>query len=398
VFLDVLIRRNPAFLEAAIALHQRGEVPANAYALDLDAVRANAEVTRREADRLDLEVLAMTKQVGRTPGFLHGLRAGGIDAAVAVDMTDARALACSGMPLGHLGHLVQVPAAEAGAAAALQPGNWTVFSDDKAAEAAAASRAAGRTQDLLARIHAPGDGFYSGHEGGFPADDVVAVAERLDGLDGGRFAGITTFPALLFDAAARDVRPTPNLATLERAAQRLRDAGFTGIRVNAPGTTSTAVLGLLANHGATQVEPGHGLTGTTPLHGVRDLPERPALCYVTEVSHLHAGRAYAFGGGLYIDPVFDDYQVRALVADGPGLGDARMLDASIPPPAAIDYYAQLDVGDASPPRTGATVVLGFRAQAFVTRAYVVGIEGVATGRPAVAGICTTDGREAQWPR
>jgi predicted amino acid racemase len=398
VFLDVLMRRNPAFLEAAIALHQRGEVPANAYALDLDAVRANAEVTRREADRLGLEVLAMTKQVGRAPGFLDALRHGGIDAAVAVDMTDARALARSGMPLGHLGHLVQVPAAEAGAAAALQPGNWTVFTDDKANEAAAASRAAERTQDLLARIHAPGDRFYSGHEGGFPAQDVVAVAERLDGLDGGRFAGITTFPALLFDAAARDVRPTPNLATLERAAERLRDAGFSGIRVNAPGTTSTAVLGLLADHGATQIEPGHGLTGTTPLHRFRELPELPALCYVTEVSHLHAGRAYAFGGGLYIDPVFDDYQVRALVADRPGLGDARMLDASIPPPAAIDYYAQLDVGDASPPRTGATVVLGFRAQAFVTRAYVVGIEGAATGRPAVAGIWTTDGREAQWPR
>ena len=398
MFLDVLMRRNPAFLEAAIALHQRGEAPANAYALDLDAVRANAEVTRREADRLGLEVLAMTKQVGRAPGFLDALRDGGIDAAVAVDMTDARALARSGMPVGHLGHLVQVPAAEAGAAAALQPRNWTVFSDGKAAEATAASRAAARTQDLLARIHAPDDRFYSGHEGGFPADDVVAVAERLDGLDGGRFAGITTFPALLFDAAARDVRPTPNLATLERAAERLRGAGFTGIRVNAPGTTSTAVLALLADHGATQVEPGHGLTGTTPLHRFRDLPELPALCYVTEVSHLHAGRAYAFGGGLYIDPVFDDHQVRALVADRPGLGDARMLDASIPPPAAIDYYAQLDVGDASPPRTGATVVLGFRAQAFVTRAYVVGIEGVATGRPAVAGIWTTDGREAQWPR
>jgi predicted amino acid racemase len=398
VFLDVLMRRNPAFLEAAIALHQRGEVPASAYALDLDAVRANAELTRREADRLGLEVLAMTKQVGRAPGFLDALRAGGIDAAVAVDMTDARALARSGMPIGHLGHLVQVPVAEAGAAAGLQPRNWTVFSDDKAAEAAAASRAAGRTQDLLARIHASGDRFYSGHEGGFPAEDVVAVAERLDGLDGGRFAGITTFPALLFDAAARDVRPTPNLATLERAAEQLRDAGFTGIRVNAPGTTSTAVLGLLADHGATQVEPGHGLTGTTPLHRLRDLPELPALCYVTEVSHLHAGRAYAFGGGLYIDPVFDDYRVRALVADRPGLDEAQTVDASIPPPAAIDYYAQLDIGDAAAPRTGATVVLGFRVQAFVTRAYVVGIDGVASGRPAVAGIWTTDGREAPWPR
>jgi predicted amino acid racemase len=398
VFLDVLMRRNPAFLEAVIALHQSGEIPANAYALDLDAVRANAEVMRREADRHGLEVLAMTKQVGRAPGFLDALLAGGIDAGVAVDMTDARAIASAGMTLGHLGHLVQVPAAEADAAAALSPRNWTVFSDDKAAEAAGAACRAGRSQDLLARIHGPGDHFYSGHEGGFPAEDLVAVAERLDKLDGGRFAGITTFPALLFDASERDVRPTPNLGTLERAAERLRAAGRDDVRVNAPGTTSSAVLGLLAERGATQVEPGHGLTGTTPLHRVRELPELPAVCYVTEVSHLHDGRAYAFGGGLYVDPVFGDYQLRAVVADRPGLRDARTLDASIPPPEAIDYYAQLDCSDGSAPRTGATVVLGFRAQAFVTRAYTVGVTGASTGTPAVAGIWTTDGSEAPWPR
>jgi predicted amino acid racemase len=392
VFLDVLTRRNPAFLDAVIALHQRGALPANSYALDLDAVRENAALMRREADRHGLELLAMTKQVGRAPGFAASLRDGGIDAGVAVDMADARALDRAGLAVGHVGHLVQVPQAEAAAAAALAPRNWTVFSDDKAAEAA---RAAGSTQALLARIHAPGDRFYPGHEGGFAAADVVAVAERLDAL--ARFAGITTFPALLFDAAAGDVRPTPNLATLERAAQALRDAGVTAPRVNAPGTTSSAVFGLLAAHGATQAEPGHGLTGTTPLHAVRDLAERPALCYVTEVSHRHDGRAYAFGGGLYIDPVFGDYPVRALLADAPGLAAARTVPADIPPPAAIDYYAQLDVGDRAP-RTGATVVLGFRAQAFVTRAYVAGIGGVASGAPAVTGIWTADGREAAWPQ
>jgi predicted amino acid racemase len=398
VFLDALLRRNPTFVEAVIDLHQRGEIPANAYALDLDTVRENAAAMRREADRHGLEVLAMTKQVGRAPGFVDALRAGGIDTGVAVDMADARALARAGMTIGHLGHLVQVPQAEAAAAAALRPLNWTVFSDDKAAEAARASGAAGHTQALLARIHAPGDRFYSGHEGGFAADDVVAVAERLDALDGGRFAGITSFPALLFDAAAQDVRPTPNLVTLERAAAGLRDAGATDVRVNAPGTTSSAVFGLLAEHGATQVEPGHGFTGTTPLHLVRELAERPALCYVTEVSHLHDGRAYAFGGGLYIDRVLGDYSVGALVADRPGVADARTVPAAIPEPAAIDYYAQLDTGDGPSPRTGATVVFGFRAQAFVTRAYVVGIAGMSAGAPGVAGIWTTDGSEASWPR
>jgi predicted amino acid racemase len=130
------------------------------------------------------------------------------------------------------------------------------------------------------------------------------VAEALDPLDGGRFAGITTFPALLYHPQTQQAQPTPNLSTLARAAGRL---GRT--RVNAPGTTSTVVLSILAEHGATQVEPGHALTGTTPLHAIRDLPELPAVLYLTEVSHHHAGRAYCFGGGMYIDPVFPPYRV-----------------------------------------------------------------------------------------
>jgi predicted amino acid racemase len=385
MFLDVLRRRNPAFLETVVALHQAGRIPANAYALDLDTVQANATVLVEEARRHRLEVFAMTKQIGRAPGFMDAVKAGGIAAGVAVDMADARALRDGGLGLGHVGHLVQVPKAEARAAAAFEPAYWTVFSEDKAREAAAVSR----DQALLARIHAPGDVFYTGHEGGFAAADVVAVAEGLNALDGAYFAGITTFPALLYDAAAREVRPTPNLATLERAAERLRAAGVREVVVNAPGTTSSTVYPLLAAAGATQVEPGHGLTGTTPLHALRDLPELPAACYVTEVSHLHGGRAYVFGGGLYIDPVFPDYRLRALLADG---DDRRLVDATIPPPEAIDYYGQLDYGNGAP-STGATAIFGFRIQAFVTRAYVVGIRG-----GDVAGIWTVDRREAAWPR
>jgi predicted amino acid racemase len=392
VFLDVLRRRNPAFLEAAIALHQAGQLPPNCYLLDLDAIRFNSAAIRREADRLGLQVFAMTKQVGRARGFIQAIKAGGITAGVAVDMTDAQAIDAAGLRVGHLGHLVQVPQHQAATAAALAPDNWTVFSHDKAGEAAAVST----DQALLLRIHAGGDTFYEGHEGGFDADQVVKAAEAIDALDGVHFAGITTFPALLYDPNAKRVTPTPNLATLERARAQLAAAGRDQLRVNAPGTTSAAVLSLLADHGATQVEPGHGLTGTTPLHAVRDLDELPAVCYLTEVSHLHAGRAYVFGGGLYIDPVFPDYQPIALLAERPGLDGASVVDASIPPAPAIDYYGQLDY-TGPPPRTGATVIFGFRIQAFVTRASIAGIRGIGTGTPQVTGIWTTDGREARWP-
>ncbi|RVC57475.1 YhfX family PLP-dependent enzyme, partial [Mesorhizobium sp. M00.F.Ca.ET.038.03.1.1] len=311
MFLDVLRRRNPAFIEAAIGLHQQGKLPANAYVLDLDAVERNAKVLKQEADRLGLNIFAMTKQVGRSSSFCKAVVRGGIERAVAVDMACARATHKAGMKLGHLGHLQQIAKFEADAAArTFKPDYWTAFNDTKAEEAGKGAKAAGYVQDLLARIAAEGDIFYRGHEGGFDAGEIVAVADRLDAVPGGRFAGITTFPALLFDHAARKVLPTPNLATLSKAAEALAKAGRKGVEINAPGTTSSVMLAALAEAGATQCEPGNGLHGTTALHVMEDLPELPAVLYLTEVSHLSGGKAYCFGGGFYIDPIFPDYDVK----------------------------------------------------------------------------------------
>jgi predicted amino acid racemase len=397
MFLSALRRRNPQFLRAAMALHASGAVPANSYVLDLDAVTSNARVMSDAAAALGLTVFAMTKQVGRNPNFCRAVKAGGIDAAVAVDMPCARAVGSGGLRVGHLGHLVQIAEHEAVEAASLRPDYWTVFSETKAAQAAAASSRVSRTQDLLLRIHAQGDTFYLGHQGGFPAQDVRAAADYVDGLDGGRCAGVTTFPALLFSAEQGTVGPTHNLGTLEKAATALRASGR-DVQVNAPGTTSSTTFAKLAAAGATQVEPGHGLTGTTPLHALSDdLPELPAAAYVTEVSHEYGGRAYCFGGGLYIDPVFPDYQVHALVAPGGDLDAAFLADAEIPPPSMIDYYGMLTPPSGRHIRPGDTVVFGFRIQAFVTRAYVVPISGVHSGQPEALGVWAGDGRPAPWP-
>jgi predicted amino acid racemase len=383
VFLEALRRRNPELVRAAVSLHQAGAIPPACYVIDLEAVEENARLIAAEAARLGLEVFAMTKQMGRSPAFIEAVRRGGIDAGVAVDMDCARAVVRGGMRLGHVGHLAQVPRHEADEAAQMEPGNWTVFERSKAVEAAGAAHRLGRRQPLLARIADPGDTFYPGHEGGFPADDVVQLADDLDSLDGGRFAGVTTFPALLYDRERRVVRPTPNLATLERAADRLRSAGRIGLAVNAPGTTSTSVLGLLAAAGATQVEPGHGLTGTCPQHLSEDEPELPAALYVSEISHHHAGRAYCYGGGLYIDPVFPAYPLRALVAPGPDAADTVEVGAEIPPAGAIDYHGMLEQPVGADLPTGASVVFGFRIQAFFARCPVVGVRGIRHGAPEV---------------
>ena len=398
MFLDVLIRRNPKFIEAAMKLHQDGKIPANAYVLDLDAVERNARTFKSEADRHGLKTFAMTKQVGRHSGFCEAVMKGGIERSVAVDMACAVACDRAGLKTGHLGHLVQIPRGEAAFAAShLKPDYWTVFSDQKAREAADASKAAGRTQNLLARIQTEGDTFYRGHEGGFAAEGIVNVAAMLDELEGGQFAGITTFPALLFDQETRKVKPTPNLATLARAAEALAKAGRTAIEINAPGTTSSAVLSALAEAGATQCEPGNGLHGTTPLHAVEDLPEDPAVLYLSEVSHHHGGKAYCFGGGLYIDPVFPKYQVKALVSPEPTSNRSALLDVEIPDYSAIDYYAMIDAAGPRNPQPGETVVFGFRGQAFVTRALVAGVRGISTGNPVVTSIENGFGDKVAWP-
>jgi predicted amino acid racemase len=394
MFLELLKRRNPALLDAATRLHQAGEVPANCFVIDLDAVQRNAARIHDEARRLGLTVFAMTKQFGRNRDVCRAIAAGGITEAVGVDLECAMAAAAGGLGIGHVGHLVQLPRFAAPSAAALNPRFWTVFSEVKAREAAAASRELGRTQPILVRVTAPDDRFYRGHEGGIALTDVAAFADLVDGLDGAEFAGVTTFPAMLYDPAAGRVTPTPNLTTLQRAVDALRDAGRSELEVNAPGTTSVATLKALADAGATQVEPGHGLTGTTPWHAFADLVEEPAIAYVSEVSHFVGDEAFVFGGGLYADPVLGDQResVLAVTDAAAGIAGAATLPVEMPAANAIDYYCVVDASEARL-TAGATVIFGFRPQVFVTRGLTAGIAGVSAGTPTVLGIWGATGAQ-----
>ena len=240
MFLSTLRRRNPGFLRAATALHADGSVPANSYVLDLDAVTANARVMSQAAAGLGLTVFAMTKQAGRNPHFCAGRpgrrhrgrggRGHAVRRAVRSGRAAARAPRPPGPGAGARGRRGGCHAA--GLLDGLQPG-----------QGGAGSRRggpAGRVQDLLLRIHAPGDTFYLGHEGGFAAADVLAAADDVDSLDGARCAGITTFPALLFSAAEGSAvgHPQPRHAAC-RGRRRCAAAGRQ-VQVNAPGTTSSA--------------------------------------------------------------------------------------------------------------------------------------------------------------
>ena len=71
MFLDLIRRRNPRLIEAAIALHQRGELPANTYVIDLDAVEDNARAISAKAGSFGLTVMVQD-QYGQLVTAFHG--------------------------------------------------------------------------------------------------------------------------------------------------------------------------------------------------------------------------------------------------------------------------------------------------------------------------------------
>jgi predicted amino acid racemase len=380
VFVEATLRRNPRLMEAAVELHRERRLPSNCYVIDLDAVAANTRAVSGVASTHGLAMYQMTKQFGRNPLVARTVASNGIEKVVAVDFEEARVLHRYGLRMGHLGHLVQVPRAELAAAVEMEPDLVTVFGHDQAENLAQAAHATGREQAVLVRVVGDGDVYYAAQKGGVPIDELLDVAKRIDGLDGVRVAGVTSFPCSLFDEETQELRVTSNLQTISEGARMLRDAGIDASVVNAPSASCSALAETLAAHGATQFEPGSSLIGHTPLHAVTDQPEIPAMVYVSEVTHKLGDTVYTLGGGLYPR----SRARRALIYGG-------RSDAPLPawveldPPEAIDYYGNLRVDDMGAVSVGDTVVYAFRSQVFVSRCFVAVLADIATN-PRVAGV------------
>jgi predicted amino acid racemase len=371
MFVDALIRRNPKLIEAALELHARGEIPPATFVVDLEAVESNARLLAAEADAADIALYFMSKQLGRNPVVAERV-AETIPAAVAVELDEALTLARAGVRIGHLGHLVQVPERSMAVALSLAPEVMTVFSYEKAAQVSAAAKALGREQALLLRVRKPGDFFHPGQGGGIALDSLAAEWERITALDNVCVAGLTSYPVFAYDVDG--FVATPNLATLEAAA-----ASVGGVeQLNAPGHTSVAVLPRLGESAATHAEPGHALTGTTPLAADGDTPELPACCLVSEVSHLDDEDVWVYGGAFYSR----GNSRNGLLRHG---AETRRLDVRDFPADAIDYHRAL-ARDGVAASVGDAVVFAFRFQAFTSRAKVAAVMGVGKEEPVLVGL------------
>jgi predicted amino acid racemase len=386
MFLDATLARNAGLVDAAIELHRSGRIRPNTFVVDIDRVADNAAAIAAAGRSTGLTLQAMTKQQGRDPFVALAARLGGIGGAVAVDVPEARVLHLHGIPIWHVGHLVQVAAADTDDVLAMEPRAVTVFSEEAARRTGEGAIRLGRVQDVLLRVWRPGDYLHPGQEGGFRLDELGPAAERIVRLPGVRVAGVTSFPCFLWQADEALVRPTGNLESVREAARLLRDdLGLELSQVNMPGVNCAATLPLVAAAGGTHAEPGSALAGQTPLHAVSPAePEIPAMVYVSEVASVEADRAYCFGGGFYARSRIR----RALVAGSHG---RALVTAPQLPPEAIDYYGPLDTSAIDRPAVGDSVVFAFRSQIFVGRCQVAAVAGIGRGSPEVLGICDQHG-------
>jgi predicted amino acid racemase len=263
----------------------------------------------------------------------------------------------------------------------MRPEVMTVYNVEHARWIDDAAREQGVVQDLLVRPYGADDLFFDGQQAGFREQDVPEAAEQIRALRNVRLAGVTAFPAVRYNRVPGDpVELTPNGHTALRVAQALRSMGFEITQVNLPGNTSATTMQLLADAGATHVEPGHGLLGTTPSHSFTEgLPELPAYIYVSEISHHFEGQAFAFGGGLFQDIYDPAYRASALVGSTFESARDNVLEHRSEIEQIIDYHAVLQPGDRC--RVGDTALFGFRTQMQMTRSYVAPVSGIHSGEP-----------------
>ncbi|MFE4058198.1 alanine racemase [Streptomyces sp. NPDC059096] len=386
MFLDTVLTRNPALVETATALHVSGAVPPDTYVVDADAVEANAALLAAEAGRLGLSLWFVVKQLGRNPALIRAV-ARHIPRFAAIDLSEARTLYAAGARAGNLGHLVQIPRRALPEMLARRPEAVTVFDLANARAVSDAAGGLGVVQDVFVRIESAAGSGHPGQEGGVPLDALDGFAAEVEGLPSVRVAGVTAFPCVVCAPDTGLPAPTATFELARSARELLAARGHRGLGLSAPGATSVTALPLLAGLGATHGEPGHSLTGTTPLHAVDPhQPERPAYVYVTEVAHTLAdGRPALFGGGFYARS-----GVRAALLPRTGQR-LRVCDA---PAENIDYYRLLEPPTRGPGgvAAGDTAVLAFRTQIFVTRSTVAVVTGLSTGKPRLAGLYDARGR------
>lgn len=380
MFLDHLQKNNPKLLETSFQLHQKGVILPDTYIVDMDMLRRNAICMLKEAQKHKIDLYFMLKQLGRNPYIAKELMKLGYAGAVVVDFREAQIMMDHHIPIKHVGHLVQMPKNMIEKLLLYNCTYMSVFSLEKAKEISDLACKLGKKQKVILKVVGSQDIIYSGQTAGFSLDELEEVIVSMKKYEGIKIAGVTSFPCFLYDVRKKRMMPTANVTTLQKAKECLLTHGIVIENMNAPSATCTFTLKGMSDFLINSAEPGHGLTGTTPLHAHQTCEELPCVTYISEVSHNFNHKAYCYGGGYYrrshvanaFVGTYDDYQ-----------------RVKVTPPEAdsIDYYFELN----EPCTISDTVVMSFRFQMFVTRSQIAIVEGIQRSQPKLVGIYTAQG-------
>jgi len=399
-YIDSLIKRNPGLVDAAIRMHQAGEIPPNTYLLDLDAHRKNARAIVSEARKNKVSNYFMSKQIGRNPIICHAVIQEGMDGIVAVEAQEAKSLHRYGIRIGHVGHLVQSPVHDIDYILSMRPEVWTVYSLENAKVVSDRARKTNRTQNLLVQPIGKDDLFFDTMTGGIPEEKLVDAVRRINDFPNVRVVGTTSFPCMMYDVGLKRVRPISNFHTAVRAAKRLQsELGIEITQVNVPAHSHASTMKIIAENGGTHGEPGTGVSGASPWQIFEEQPEIPAFVYVTEVSHRLGDKLYVHGGGMDFPGggygIFPDgsvwntgtdIQMQAMVGSSLSGASSNRLKAKHPGQDPFNYNLTLFPGEHEFP-VGDTVVYGFSLpQVFTTRAWHAVVNGIEDNNPVLLGI------------
>jgi predicted amino acid racemase len=326
----------------------------------------------------------MTKQDGHNPYVGAIALEQGFDGIVAVEAIQAHVVHRYGQRLGHVGHLSNIPRHQIEQVLSYEPDAITVHTVDAARRVSEAAVAVGRIQDVYVRVNRMGDQQFHGMVGGWQIDECVEGIRPILDLPGVRLAGLTTHPVIAYSGdPAADAQPVDSFFTMLRAKELLESAyGIDGLRVNCAANCNTRTFSTLASHGATDMEPGGAIAGSTFFS---DLLELPAQVYVSEVMHEWDGHVYTLGGGLSF--IFSPDDRKPLCMVGTSVEDAQGRFMELTGRGVIDYFGVNTPPAGRRPNVGDTAVYAIEGpQMYVTRCYIAAVTGIAENKPVVAGL------------
>lgn len=373
MFLDRLQQNNPELIKTTLDLFSKGVLLPDTYVLDYDAIMYNASKMKEIADQNDVRLFYMLKQIGRNPLIAKGLDELGFDGCVAVDYKEALLMKENNCKLAHVGHLVQIPINALRSIISAKPDYITVYSIEMVSMINDVCKDFDYKQNIILRIVDEDSDIYPGQVGGFSSLSLSSVVKEIENYNYVSIAGLTVFPALLYDANQNKIVETINMKAMNRAKDIMKELGYNNLLINMPSCTCCNSIPYIKELGGNCGEPGHGLTGTTPLHKESNQIEKIGYLYLSEISHNFMDSSYCYGGGHYRRSHIENCLI------GYDLIPSKVIS---PDKDSIDYHFQIKGNY----HKGEPVIMCFRTQVFTTRSYIVVVKGISRLNPEIIGI------------